>query len=734
MAKRAEKDKFFAQLDRLDESSENEAQSENDNNIERKVAHSTPRKRQKFDRDIGISHPEPLQDRPTSSNHGASLKGSSSPKKVHISRQGVPQEPSREANATEDLPAQDIRTESSRKNRSKSKGNRGTGILNKSAVKTGLFEGLSFYFVPNDDVSKPRKLRIQSAISQGATWVRKISPGITHVIVDPEIQAPAIIKLFKDWPNIPLPALVKVNWLIESLSHRDVRDTTHSRFQLKGSSALIPPAHEGSEVFSSSGSGFNPQKRENERLNGSDRLNATTDELRQIVDDVRAATYLPFDDEIDLDSLISFSSGDEKAEETREKGKIIPMAGEENRGFRCMESSAEAKGPNPNDRTISILQQMTTYYNRTGDHWRALAYRKAINALRKQSELINTSQKARTINGIGARIADKIEEIATTDRLRRLDVALSEPDDKILQLFTGIYGVGLRQARLWIGQGYRTLDDLIKHATLTANQKIGVERYEDFAKRIPREEVGEHGNIVAQALKIADVQLQAIVGGSYRRGLPDSGDIDVLITHPTATISRLRAWVFDLVVPHLFGIGFMKCTLASSHAPKLPPPCNNDQGQEICCSCDRRQSSPQNSSNGRISRANTNAWCSCGRRPQDLFPSPSASSGTKFHGASSLPSSQIWRRIDLLLVPPTSLGASLIYFTGNDIFNRSLRLLARKKGMRLNQHGLYKDVLRSGGGAGEGRVTDGELVEGRSEKRIFEILGVPYREPAERNC
>ena len=72
-----------------------------------------------------------------------------------------------------------------------------------------------------------------------------------------------------------------------------------------------------------------------------------------------------------------------------------------------------------------------------------------------------------------------------------------------------------------------------------------------------------------------------------------------------------------------------------------------------------------------------------------------------------------------------------MYFTGNDIFNRSIRLLASKKGMRLNQRGLYKDVMR---GTQRVKVTEGELVEGRDERRIFEILGVKWREPHERWC
>ena len=103
--------------------------------------------------------------------------------------------------------------------------------------------------------------------------------------------------------------------------------------------------------------------------------------------------------------------------------------------------------------------------------------------------------------------------------------------------------------------------------------------------------------------------------------------------------------------------------------------------------------------------------------------------GSKWHGACCLPGSRIWRRIDLLLVPSAELGAGLLYFTGNDVFSRSIRLLASTKGMRLNQRGLYKDVIR---GKNREKIAEGTLVEGKDERRIFEILGVPWRPPEHR--
>lgn len=353
----------------------------------------------------------------------------------------------------------------------------------------------------------------------------------------------------------------------------------------------------------------------------------------------------------------------------------------ENAGFLCMEKhDGTSKDDNPNAFVIEKLQEMAAYHDQTGnqhqgDHFRTTAYRKAIGILRKQSELILTKKQALRIPGIGDSIAAKIEEIVSTGRLRRLEYAQSEPREKLLQLFQGIYGVGYSTASRWITQGHRTLEDLSQKADLTTNQRIGIEHYYDFQQRIPRMEVAQHGAIVEKELKAADSRFQLIIGGSYRRGRPDSGDIDCIITLENASMGHIRTVMMETVIPNLMAQGFFKVALASGHSP-----------DDDC---------------------------------------------SKWHGASALPESSVWRRLDLLFVPWAELGAALLYFTGNDLFNRSMRLLASRKQMRLNQHGLYADVMR---GPGRGRITDGRLLEGHDEKRIFEILGVPYRPPEERNA
>lgn len=338
-------------------------------------------------------------------------------------------------------------------------------------------------------------------------------------------------------------------------------------------------------------------------------------------------------------------------------------------GFQCMDPSTGGySSQNPNARTIQILEEMGRHYDQIQDQWRTLAYRRAVTTLKKQTLKISTAKEAAALPFIGARLADKIEEIVLMNRLRKLDNTRDDPLDQVLGLFLGVYGAGLVQANKWIQAGHRTLEDLLTKARLTESQKIGLEHYDDFQSRISRAEVEAHGAVVIKALKKIDPQLKATIMGSYRRGATDSGDIDMIITRPRSSLSQIRNLVFDKLIPSLFKSGILKASLASMRS--------ND------------------------------------------------ASGTKWHGASCLPGSKVWRRMDFLVVPEPEMGAALIYFTGNDIFNRSMRLLARKKGMRLNQKGLYKDVRR--GRRGE-KLNEGVLVEGKSEKKIFEILGVPWR-------
>lgn len=95
-------------------------------------------------------------------------------------------------------------------------------------------------------------------------------------------------------------------------------------------------------------------------------------------------------------------------------------------------------------------------------------------------------------------------------------------------------------------------------------------------------------------------------------------------------------------------------------------------------------------------------------------------------GTGKLSPSGKLRRIDILAIPFDQYGAALLYFTGNEHFNRSIRLYANKNGYSLNQRGLFAGVARD---RDRKKTNDGVCVASRTEQEIFDVLGIRWRPP-----
>ncbi|KAL1757981.1 hypothetical protein FB107DRAFT_208147 [Schizophyllum commune] len=104
-----------------------------------------------------------------------------------------------------------------------------------------------------------------------------------------------------------------------------------------------------------------------------------------------------------------------------------------------------------------------------------------------------------------------------------------------------------------------------------------------------------------------------------------------------------------------------------------------------------------------------------------------------YHGLCHLPKTPgaKQRRIDFLAVPWKSKGAALIYYTGDDIFNRAMRYKANIMGYSLNQKGLYAGVVRDVHDRTK-KLNQGDIIASETEEEIFKILGVPWQEPCQR--
>ncbi|NWR67510.1 DPOLL polymerase, partial [Bucorvus abyssinicus] len=228
----------------------------------------------------------------------------------------------------------------------------------------------------------------------------------------------------------------------------------------------------------------------------------------------------------DLEALISGRYPVKSGEETSDSSSAVAQPASK---WVCAQSS-NSKKENHNQYITEKLEVLAKAYSVQGDKWRALGYSKAINALKSYHKPVTSYQEACKIPGIGKRMAEKILEILESGHLRKLDhISESVP---ILELFSNIWGAGVKTAQMWYQQGFRTLDDIRTKATLTNQQAVGLKHYTDFLERMPREEAAEIEQTVRQAALALNPGLVCVACGSYRRGKPTCGDVDVLVTHP----------------------------------------------------------------------------------------------------------------------------------------------------------------------------------------------------------
>jgi len=227
-------------------------------------------------------------------------------------------------------------------------------------------------------------------------------------------------------------------------------------------------------------------------------------------------------------------------------------------------------------------------------------------------------------DGLGKEVRIKIQKIIDTGSLEISPAARDKAG--ALDQLQKIYGVGPKKAQDLIAAGYTTIQSLrsvsAKDKTLlNKNQQIGLHYYEQLLQRIPRAEMDQHAALLMTA---KPASLEGIIVGSYRRGRPDSGDIDMLIRTTSMTDA---AAALDEFVLALRQKGYIREVLA--HGPH--------KCMAIC----------QLSSNGSVGR-----------------------------------------RLDLLVAPPAEFPFAVFYFTGSDTFNIAVRSHALGRGFTLNEHAI----------------------------------------------
>ncbi|KAF9312135.1 hypothetical protein BG003_006609, partial [Podila horticola] len=294
--------------------------------------------------------------------------------------------------------------------------------------------------------------------------------------------------------------------------------------------------------------------------------------------------------------------------------------------------AGEKQNPTYNKAIIEQLTTLMNYYDKiktkgSKENFKVINYRKAITAIRALDYEIKSEEMALKVPRVGKKIAQKIGECVSLGQMKKLShLDWDKERSQVETLFRSVYGVGSEKATEWYNKGLRTLDDLRKLPDLTQNQKSGLKYYHDLLVRIPRTEVEQIGLKVETAAKNFHPDIQSQVTGSYRRGQPDCGDVDIVVARPNINRGEELYQIMEHILHNLKNQGFLVDDLSVPYYDE------------------------------------------------------SMADGTKhfkYMGICRLPgANSVHHHIDILVVPWMHLGAVLIYFTGNDICNRSMRLLA----------------------------------------------------------
>ncbi|KAI9713629.1 MAG: hypothetical protein M1812_006601 [Candelaria pacifica] len=365
----------------------------------------------------------------------------------------------------------------------------------------------------------------------------------------------------------------------------------------------------------------------------------------------------------------------------------------------------------PNERFIDLLKKIRLARLLTADEIGVRAYSTSIAALAAYPRALTSTREVTALPGCETKIANLYREWRENDgRVQAVEAIENDEVLIVLRLFWEIWGVGATTAReFYFDRGWRDLDDIVEHGwhTLQRVQQIGVKYYEEFLERIPRSEVESiAAKILEHARRITDDGIEHCIVGGYRRGNKDCGDVDVIISHrdETMTLGLIKDIVASLEtegwITHTLTLN-----LTTSKRDQKTLPFRNDGGGHGFDSLDKALVVWQD-----INWPNKEA---------DLAANEKAKNPN------------IHRRVDIIISPWRTVGCAIVGWSGGNTFERDLRRYAKHKhGWKFDSSGVRDratgEVLDLEGSGGPSTTWQ------EAEKKVFQGLGLEYREPWER--
>ncbi len=280
------------------------------------------------------------------------------------------------------------------------------------------------------------------------------------------------------------------------------------------------------------------------------------------------------------------------------------------------------------------------------------------------------------ISGIGKGSLERIEEILKTGQLKEVGDFIDTKKDKkqSIENLEEIVGIGRAHALELYDKGITSVEMLkekIKNKEIEVNDKIllGLKYYGKYKMNIPRSEMEMYESLFKNVINKINKKLElndkneyiVELCGSFRREKNQSNDIDVLISKKNVLTDSKKQNHLERFINKL----------------KKPLKNNNNQPLIIDSMTDKKPKS-------------------------------------KFMGFCKLLDNPP-RRLDIRFVPYDSYYSALLYFTGSALLNTKMRQIAKDKGYKLSEYGLFNK--------------EGIPFKISSERDIFKLLNMEFVPP-----
>lgn len=365
----------------------------------------------------------------------------------------------------------------------------------------------------------------------------------------------------------------------------------------------------------------------------------------------------------------------------------------------------------PNEAFIKELEKIKMARILTGDEIGVRAYNTSIASCRAYPYVFRSPREVLSLPGCEVKIANLWVEWKNTGKVMAAEEAEKDESLIILRRFYDIWGVGEKTAReFYYDKGWKDLDDVIEYGwnDLTRVQQIGVKFYEEFSHPIPRSEVEFiAAKVKEHAIRVRDDGIEMIIVGGYRRGKEENNDVDILVSHRDHEKTRHLA---KDITTSLEEEDWITHTLLLTET-------TTDRGQStLPFKAKGMAGHGFDSLDKSLVVWQDPNWPT---KDEDLERDPDAKNPN------------IHRRVDIIVSPWKTVGCAALGWSGGTTFQRDVRRYAKNvKGWKFDSTGVRDrksgQVMVLEGPEG----VNGSMVD--AEKKVFEGLGLVYREPWER--